>query len=390
MPEGDTLFRTATTLRKVLLNQTLLRFETDVEAVASMAARNPLEGRVVTAVEARGKHLLITFSPGEEASGTAVTEPSTRRHKGHEDTKEPGGSGGTKRGAKSDGYPWGSHPEAVAEGISDAEATQPPHDPITQRPGDPTTGLPNDPISHRPNRSITQPPDSPTTQPPNNPTTHRPTLPPRARSLVLHTHLRMTGSWHVYRHGEEWRKPARQARVVLHTRDFVVPCFSAPIVELLTEWQAGRHPDLVTMGPDAMREEFDPQAAQQRILRHSEVEIGVALLNQRLMAGVGNIYKSEVLFVRRVYPFLKVGELGEEVVRGLVEESHRLLRLNQNRGNRRTVFHLKESDRLWVYGRAGSPCRVCGEPIQVRRQGIDARATYYCPRCQAPPPAAPG
>jgi endonuclease-8 len=192
----------------------------------------------------------------------------------------------------------------------------------------------------------------------------------------------MTGSWHVYRPGERWQKPERYAKVVIHTDAFVAPCFSAPVVELLTEWQLQRHTDLQELGPDAMTAEFDAEEATQRILRRPDVEIGVALMNQRLMAGVGNVYKSEVLFMLRVSPFAKVKDLGEEVVEQLVAESNRFLRLNQDRGSRRTVFGLSDRDRLWAYGRSGEPCRVCGETIRMRRQGLDARSTYYCPHCQ--------
>lgn len=282
MPEGDTLYRTAVTLRKALAGRTVTRFESSVPGVSVVDDRTPVAGRVVSKVEARGKHLLITFS----LPAQTPAEPQT-------------------------------------------------------------TGAPE-----------------------------------AATDLILHTHLRMTGSWHVYRPGERWQKPERYAKVVIHTEAFVVPCFSAPVVELLTAWQLQRHADLQELGPDAMTAEFDAEEAKQRILRRPEVEIGVALMNQRLMAGVGNVYKSEVLFLLRVSPFARVAELGPEVIEQLVAESHRLLRLNQDRGSRRTLFNLSERDRLWVYGRSGEPCRVCGTPIRMRRQGLDARSTYYCPSCQ--------
>lgn len=306
MPEGDTLYRTAVTLRKALLGRKVTRFETSIEAVAVVQRKMPVEGRLISEIEARGKHLLITFAPEETPTGV------------EDDANPPANSAGTVPQTSSADLP---------------------------------------------------PPSSDADPGPRTP-------------LVLHTHLRMTGSWHVYRPGERWQKPERYAKVVIHTDAFVVPCFSAPVVELLTEWQARRHPALVTLGPDAMTEEFDPEAAFERLRRHPDVPIGVALMNQRLMSGVGNVYKSEVLFTQRVSPFVAVGELEDAVLRGLIAESHRLLRLNQNRGERRTVFGLSEHDRLWAYGRSGEPCRVCGETIRMRRQGIDARSTYYCPRCQ--------
>jgi len=206
--------------------------------------------------------------------------------------------------------------------------------------------------------------------------------PASRRPLVLHTHMRMTGSWHVYRPGEAWRKPARQARVTLYTEDFVVPCFNAPVVELLSAREAERLPAVAELGPDAMTEEFDALAARERLRRRPEVEIGVALLDQRAMAGVGNVYKSEVLFLKRVSPFIKVAALDDETLDALVAESHRLMRLNADRGARRTLFGLNDRDRLWVYGRSGEPCRECGDTVRMRRQGLDARSTYFCPRCQ--------
>ncbi|MGV3721793.1 MAG: Fpg/Nei family DNA glycosylase [Actinomycetota bacterium] len=203
-----------------------------------------------------------------------------------------------------------------------------------------------------------------------------------ATDLVLHTHLRMTGSWHIYRPGEPWQKPARYAKVVVHTDAYVAPCFSAPVVELLTDWQAQRHQGLQELGPDAITPEFDQDEAKRRIRGRPETEIAVALLNQRLLAGVGNIFKSEVLFVCRVSPFARVGSLSDEVVEQLVSESHRLLRLNREGGERRTMNALDSSKRLWVYGRSGEPCRVCGATVRMRRQGMEARSTYYCPSCQ--------
>jgi endonuclease-8 len=328
MPEGDTLFRAATGLRKALLGKPLTAFETTVDPVRAMARKHAMLGRVVTAVEAQGKHLLITLRPPPSQGPHPSDRSDTSDESPDLDLSNPSDDEGLEGSAPPDGI-------EVAH------------------PGDPATA------------GAVPPPVSSTV-------------------LVLHTHLRMTGSWHIYRPGERWRKPARFAVVVLRTADLVTPCFSAPIVELLTGWQAKHHPELRKLGPDAMLPEFDAEAVLARFRRYPQVEIGVALLNQRLMAGVGNIYKSEVLFSRRVYPFAKVGELSDKTLRGLIEESHRLLRLNETRGERRTVFGIRQNERLWAYSRAGSPCRVCGGPIRVSKQGIDARLTYWCPNCQAP------
>ena len=202
--------------------------------------------------------------------------------------------------------------------------------------------------------------------------------------LVLHTHLRMTGSWHIYRHGEIWRKPVKYAKCVIHTSDFVFPCFSAPVVELLTAREAARHVQLIELGPDAITDEFDSDSALRNLRLYPDAEIGVALMNQRLLAGVGNVFKSEVLFIRRIWPWSKVRDLTDDDLAGLIAESNKLLKLNRLKGDRRTHFSLNESDLLWAYGRSGRPCRACGTVIKVRRQGLEGRVTFYCPACQSP------
>jgi len=201
--------------------------------------------------------------------------------------------------------------------------------------------------------------------------------------LVLHTHLRMTGSWHIYRPGETWHKPVKYAKCVVYTEDFVFPCFSAPVVELLTARETARHVQLVELGPDAITEEFSPESALANFRRYPDVEIGVAIMNQRLMAGVGNVFKSEVLFIRRLWPWTMIGQISDEELMALILESHKLLKLNRGKGDRRTLFTLDDRDLQWVYGRSGKPCRACGALIRMRRQGLDGRSTYFCPNCQA-------
>jgi endonuclease-8 len=195
----------------------------------------------------------------------------------------------------------------------------------------------------------------------------------------------MTGSWHLYRPGERWWKPAHRAVAVIRTEAFIAPCFSAPVVELLTRRQAARHPDLVGLGSDAITVDFDAKDAKARLRRYAEAEIGVALMNQRILAGVGNVFKSEVLFLRRLSPFAKVGTLPEAEIDALLGEAHRLLLANRTRGERVTRSGLDRRERLWVYGRSGEPCPVCGTTLRMRRQGLDARSTYYCPACQSGP-----
>ena len=185
-------------------------------------------------------------------------------------------------------------------------------------------------------------------------------LPMIRSDSVLHTHLRMTGSWHIYRCGEPWRKPVKYAKCVIHTENFVFPCFSAPVVELLTARETARHVQLAELGPDAITDEFEPESAIANLGRYVDAEIGVALLNQRLLAGVGNVFKSEVLFIRRIWPWTKVRDLTCDELAGLIAESNTLLKLNRMRPARRTHFSHNDTELLGVYGRSGRPCRACG------------------------------
>jgi endonuclease-8 len=204
--------------------------------------------------------------------------------------------------------------------------------------------------------------------------------------LVLHSHMRMEGSWHVYRPGERWWRAPSHARAVIETADFVAPCFDAPTVELLTERELSRHQWMRSLGPDAMADDFDEEAALVRLRARADAPIGVAIMDQRAFAGVGNVYKSEVLFIRRVSPFELVGALSDEALRGLIDESRLQLRANRTGSWPRTTrAGARRGEELWVYDRAGRPCRVCGTVVALRRQGDTGRSTYYCPSCQAPP-----
>lgn len=204
---------------------------------------------------------------------------------------------------------------------------------------------------------------------------------------TLHTHMRMQGTWHVYRPGERWRKPRSQARVVLETGDAVAVCFSAPVVELIRRDDVRRHPALRRLGPDLCAPDPDLDGALRRLDRlvDPEAEVGVALLDQRIASGVGNVYRSEVLFACGLSPFTQVGGLDPGQRRGLLEAAARLLRENLEGGPRRTTSP-GPGPRLAVYGRAGRPCPACGTPIRSARRGEEARTVFWCPACQARPP----
>jgi endonuclease-8 len=205
---------------------------------------------------------------------------------------------------------------------------------------------------------------------------------------TLHTHMRMTGSWHLYRPGERWRKKPAAARVVLEVAPagartgWVAVCFAAPVVDLVAsedDGRAGADPT-AHLGPDLVAPDPDIDEALRRLDRHAgpDREIGDALLDQRIANGVGNVYKSEVCFACGVDPFTPVGALDPALRRRLLETASRQLRANLGGGARTTV-----AGGLAVYGRRDLPCRRCGTTVAWRPQGAQARGTYWCPSCQS-------
>ncbi len=199
---------------------------------------------------------------------------------------------------------------------------------------------------------------------------------------VLHTHQGMRGSWHLYRRDGPRRRPTSRARAVIETPDAVALCFLSPVVELLSPSEVATHPALARLGPDLLKPEFDPAQARRRLRERAHVQIGVALVDQTALAGIGNVYKSEVLFLCGVSPFARVGDLDDATIDRLVARAAELLRRNLGPGRRRTTSPLA-AGRLWVYRRSGQSCRKCGTAIARAVQGEQARSTYYCPACQA-------
>jgi endonuclease VIII len=211
--------------------------------------------------------------------------------------------------------------------------------------------------------------------------------------LVLRTHMRMNGSWHIYRHGERWRRPRRDMRLTIATEDFEAVGFNIPVAELIAVRDLRRHEELRALGPDVLSESFDESEALRRLRERGDMAVADALLNQRLMAGLGNVYKSEVLFLAGMNPFTPVRAVADAPLGSIVAIARRLLLANvvdgiapmtTYTGFRRTTGRADPKERLWVYGRARLPCRRCGTPIGVRKQGLDARLTYWCPKCQPP------
>ena len=210
--------------------------------------------------------------------------------------------------------------------------------------------------------------------------------------LILLTHMLMHGSWHIYRRGERWRRPRRQMRVVLATEKFEAVAFNVPVAEFQTSATLARHVSVSRLGPDLLNPDFAEDEAILRFREHREEEAAVVLLNQQVMAGIGNVFKSEICFLCGVHPFRLVSTLTADEIRCLIESAHKQLATNvlessggnsvTYSGGRRTRHTADAGARLWVYGRQGRPCRRCGTPILMRKQGSAARSTYWCPECQ--------
>lgn len=208
---------------------------------------------------------------------------------------------------------------------------------------------------------------------------------------TLRTHMRMNGSWHIYRPGERWLRPRRDMRVIVATREYEAVGFNIPVAEFITDKSLHRHRELSRLGPDLLNDGFDPAEAAGRLRSFADITIADALLDQRALAGIGNVYKCEVLFACGVNPFVRVRDLDDRQIAGLVDTARKFLRANVSTGlapmttytgYRRTTGRDDPRQRLWVYGRARLPCRKCGTPIEVRKGGTDARLTYWCPGCQ--------
>jgi endonuclease-8 len=210
--------------------------------------------------------------------------------------------------------------------------------------------------------------------------------------LILVTHMLMSGSWHIYRPGEPWKRSRAQMRAAIHTKDFVAVAFHVPIAEFHTNASLQRHSSIQRLGPDVLASQFDETAAIQQISSAPGLEIGVALLRQSLVAGLGNVFKSEVCFASRVHPFRLVRSLSPAELQSLMGNARKFMLSNVSEtsgdqivtytGMRRTTGRANPTERLWVYKRAGQRCRRCGTVIVSRKQGDEARVTFWCPGCQ--------
>ena len=212
--------------------------------------------------------------------------------------------------------------------------------------------------------------------------------------LVLRTHMRMRGAWHLYRPGERWQRSPRALRVRLDTEAWVAVAFDVSDAEFVDAADLARHRVLASLGPDLLSPAFDAQDAAARVHAAGRRPIAEVLLDQRVVAGIGNVYKSEVLFACGLHPDRPADTLDAASIVALLETAARLMHANTDaapmgtpvayRGPRRTTGRAAPGANLWVYDRAGRPCRRCGTPIVAAKRGADARTTYWCPRCQPP------
>jgi endonuclease VIII len=201
--------------------------------------------------------------------------------------------------------------------------------------------------------------------------------------LTLHTHFRMDGTWHLYRPGDRWRGgPAWQVRIVLETEPWLAVGYRLPVVELLPR---DREVDAVGhLGPDVLGPDWDADEAVRRLAADPAREIGQALLDQRNLAGIGNLYKAEVLFLEGRSPWTPVRDVD---LASTVDRAHRLMDANKAHAWQTTTGVRGRGRDHWVFERTGQPCRRCGTPIASAEQGAAPyrRITYWCPRCQPGP-----
>jgi endonuclease-8 len=208
--------------------------------------------------------------------------------------------------------------------------------------------------------------------------------------MILLTHMLMSGSWHIYRPGERWQRRVADMRLVVKTEKFWAVGFNVPIAEFHTPDTIRRREGFRNLGQDVLGEKFDAAKSVAALLANAGEEVGVALLNQSIIAGIGNVFKSEVCFACRINPFRRIETLSVQEADSLVVTARELLLANVGESSghervtiadhRRTVSTNGE-ERLWVYGRRGKSCRACGYSIESRKQH-DARITFWCPQCQ--------
>jgi endonuclease-8 len=199
--------------------------------------------------------------------------------------------------------------------------------------------------------------------------------------LALHSHLGMRGSWRLYSAGERWDRPRSQAWIALAGRGMEAVNFGGTTMRIARETRLRADPRLARLGPDILAEGFEPEAAVRALRRAGlATELGEALIDQSLVAGIGNIFKSEGCFEARIDPRSRIGALGDEELASVLDSTRGLMLA--------AVETARKPNR--VYRRAGRPCPRCGTAIQSKAQGDSARISYWCPSCQTLPRAVAG
>ena len=214
--------------------------------------------------------------------------------------------------------------------------------------------------------------------------------------LILLTHMRMSGSWHLYKIGERWQAPRNAMRVVITCGSVHAVGFSVPVAEFHTARSLERSSHVSGLGLDVLDAAYcvgEAARAMREFGRaHPDAEIANVLLNQRVIAGIGNIFKSEIVFAAAVNPFRRMESIRDRELERIAEIAQRYMQANVAEGkaqgiatyagSRSTTGARDRGARLWVYRRQGQECRRCGAIIEMRRQGTGARSTYWCPSCQ--------
>lgn len=212
-----------------------------------------------------------------------------------------------------------------------------------------------------------------------------------ANGYTIYSHMLMWGSWHIYRPGEPWTKEDRLARLVLETPGSVAVLFNAPVCELLLPGQLPLH-KTAAMGPDLLSPAFDAGEVWRRLQlpENRERELGEAIMDQFIVAGIGNILKSEILFQAGLHPQRPAGSLTKAEFEDFIRYSLDLIRRSYEQGSFLRAFLPPEllpeevhgNTLGYVYRRRTKPCYICGTPIQMVRQGLGKRMTWFCPHCQ--------
>ncbi len=212
-----------------------------------------------------------------------------------------------------------------------------------------------------------------------------------AGGTIFRSHMGMDGTWHSYAPGERWWKPEHTAGAVLDLGERLFVCFDLPSSDVFPSAELAVHPVLSKLGPDLCTEEVDFDEVLRRIRAPDQAarEAAELLLDQRVAAGIGNVYKSDLLLMHRIDPWAEVASLSDELLLAIYRDAHRLLRKNLTTPRRitapRFLRHMRDKTPgagLWVYNRNRRPCRMCGAVVQMARQGELARLTYWCPSCQ--------